>query len=384
MKIAFDYTGLGLTNGNSAYTTGLIKGLAATFPDNQYYVFSYLKKKKRTQKTIGNLSSVRINGILLHPLILGKIFRPAANAINDTLIRYTNNGVNRVDLYHSTNPTNYTFGLNRTVLTVHDLIALLEQDWATSGAKAFYHNNIGRIISDANAIIAVSNHTRSDIIRYFPEAEEKTFVAHLGIEDRFQYCPQPDRSFLNTFGYPEDYPPFLLYVGETQPRKNVLGLITAFAELPLSVRKKYHLVIVGNSSRHDYRASLFSLVQQRSIQDKVHFYTNVSHDDLVKFYNAAHAFVFPSFYEGFGIPVAEAMKCGCPVLTSTSSSLPEVGGDAALYADPNDIDALKEKLRQIIEDDELRKTLREKGFVQASKFDWKKTAELTHNVYLKI
>ena len=209
-------------------------------------------------------------------------------------------------------------------------------------------------------------------------------MVHLGIEDRFQYCPQPDRSFLNTFGYPEDYPPYLLYVGETQPRKNVLGLITAFAELPLSIREKYHLVIVGNSSRHEYKERLLSLVLQRGIQDRVHFYTNVSHDDLVKFYNAADAFVFPSFYEGFGIPVAEAMKCGCPVLTSTSSSLPEVGGDAALYADPNDIDALKEKLRQIIEDEELRKTLREKGFVQASKFDWKKTAELTHNVYMKI
>ncbi len=384
MKIAFDYTGLGLTNGNSAYTTGLIKGLAAVFPDNQYYVFSYLKKKRRTQKAVGSLSSIRINSILFHPLILGKIFSPAVNAINDTLIRYTNNIVNRVDLYHSTNPTNYTFGLSRTVLTVHDLIALLEQDWATPGAKSFYRNNIGRIISDANAIIAVSNHTRSDIIRYFPEAEEKTYVVHLGIEDRFQYYPQSDRFFLNAFGYPVDYPPFLLYVGETQPRKNVLGLITAFAELPLSLREKYHLVIVGNSPRHDYREKLFSLVQQRRIQDRVHFYTDVSHDDLVKFYNAAHAFVFPSFYEGFGIPVAEAMKCGCPVLTSTSSSLPEVGGDAALYADPNDIDALKGKLKQIIEDEELRKTLREKGFVQASKFDWKKTAELTHNVYLKI
>lgn len=384
MKIAFDNMALGLPFGNSVYTTGLIKGLAAAFPDNQYLVFSYLKKKKRTQNVIGNLSAIKINSILLHPLILGKMFSPAVNAINDTLIRYANNNVNKVDLYHCTNPTNYTFGMNKSVLTIHDLIALLEQDWATPGGKAFYHENIGLIISDTNVIIADSNHTRSDIIRHFPEAEEKTFVVHLGIEDRFQYYPQSDRSFLKVFGYPEDSPPFVLYVGETQPRKNVHGLITAFAELPSSVREKYHLVIVGNSRRHDYREELFSLVKQRSIQDRVHFYTNVSHDDLVKFYNTAHAFVFPSFYEGFGIPVAEAMKCGCPVLTSTSSSLPEVGGDAALYAEPNDIDALKEKLRQIIEDEELRKMLREKGFVQASKFDWKRTAELTHDVYLKV
>ena len=157
-----------------------------------------------------------------------------------------------------------------------------------------------------------------------------------------------------------------------------------FCGTSLIDKGKISLVIVGNSSRHEYKERLLSLVLQRGIQDRVHFYTNVSHDDLVKFYNAADTFVFPSFYEGFGIPVAEAMKCGCPVLTSTSSSLPEVGRDAALYTDPNDIDALKEKLRQIIEDESERKTLREKGFVQASKFDWKKTAELTHNVYMKI
>jgi len=383
MKIAFDYMALGLPFGNSAYTTGLIKGLATAFPDNQYHIFSYLKKKKRTLNAVDNLPAVRVNSILLHPLILGKIFSPTVNAINDTLIRYINNKVNRIDLYHCTNPINYTFGMNRSVLTIHDLIALLDEDWATPGSKAFYHRNISRIISDANAIIAVSNHTCSDIIRYFPEAEEKVSVVHLGIGDRFQYFPQSDRSFLNAFGYPDDSP-FLLFVGEIQPRKNVHGLITAFAELPLSIRDKYHLVIVGNARRLDYREKLFLLVQQRSIQNRVHFFTGVSHDDLVKFYNAAHAFIFPSFYEGSGIPVAEAMKCGCPVLTSTTSSLPEVGGDAALYAEPNDIDALKEKLRQIIEDEELRKTLREKGFIQVSKFGWNKTAELTHNVYTKI
>ena len=174
-----------------------------------------------------------------------------------------------------------------------------------------------------------------------------------------------------------------MYVGETQPRKNVLGLITAYAELPLSVKEKYHLVIVGNTSRTDYKEKLFSLVNQRSIQDRIHFYTDVSHDDLVKFYNAAHAFIFPSFYEGFGIPVAEAMKCGCPVLTSASSSLPEVGGDAALYAEPNDIDDLKEKLRQIIEDEELRKRC-VKRFCSGIKIRLEKAAELTHDVYLKI
>jgi alpha-1,3-rhamnosyl/mannosyltransferase len=175
-----------------------------------------------------------------------------------------------------------------------------------------------------------------------------------------------------------------LYIGETQPRKNVHGLIAAFAEVPVTVRKNMRLVIVGDSRRRAYREALFTLVREKNVQDVVHFYRGVSHDDLVKFYNAAHAFVFPSFYEGFGIPVVEAMKCGCPVLTSTVSSLPEVGGDAALYVDPDDTDALKEKIRQIMEDDSLRQSLREKGFLQAAKFTWKRTAELTYEGYRKI
>lgn len=384
MKIAFDNMGLGLTNGNSSYTTGLIKALASEFPDDEYHVFSLMRRKRWTQSVVGELPAVKISSSLYHPLVLGKFFSPMVNNINTAIIRHTISRIKKADIYHCTNPIYFTYGIKRPVVTIHDLIALKEEDWSTQGSKKFYRHNIARIISEAEAVFTVSNHTRNDVLHHFPEAKEKIFVTYLGIGDRYRYLPDLDRSFLNAFGYPQDNPPFLLYVGETQPRKNVHGLITAFAELPSSLLKKYHLVVVGNSRRDDYREKLVALVNGKGVSDRVHFYNNVSNDDLVKFYNAAHAFVFPSFYEGFGIPVAEAMKCGCPVLTSTSSSLPEVGGEAVLYADPNDIDMLKEKLKQIIEDEDLRNKLREKGFVQVEKFTWKKSAELTHAVYLKM
>lgn len=384
MKIAFDYMGLGLATGNSAYTTGLIKGLATGFPDDKYHLYTYWQKKKRIQNVIGNLQAVKICEILPKPLILGRLFRPMFNAIGDGVLRNTIKYFDKADLYHCTNPIFFTYGIKTSVVTIHDLIALQENDWASQGSKDFYHKNIARIISDVSAIFTVSNHTRADIIHHFPEAKEKIYVTHLGIDERFKYQPVVDRSFLNTLGYPLETPPFLLCVGETQPRKNIHGLITAYSELPLSVRKNLHLVIAGNSKRHEYREMLFSLVQKKNLRDCVHFFTNVSHSDLVKLYNAAHAFIYPSFLEGFGIPVAEAMSCGCPVLTSSISSLPEVGGDAALYTDPNDTDEFKDKLRLIIEDDLLRQKLREKGFIQAAKFNWKNTVELTHAVYQKI
>jgi O-antigen biosynthesis alpha-1,3-mannosyltransferase len=381
MKIAFDSIDLGSSNGNSVYTTGLIKELATTFPDNEFHVFTYWRKKKKTQDIVGDVPAIRINNILPHPLILGKMCRPAVNAVNAGVLRHA---FNKADLYHCTNPEHFTFGIKNPVVTVLDLIAFQKEGWVAQGSKDFYHKNIVRIISESGVVFTISNHTRADILRHFPEARDKIIVTYLGVDDRFRCQPALDRSFLNAFGYPEAHPPFLLCVGETQPRKNVHGLIAAFAEVPMTVRKNMHLVIVGDSLRRDYRENLFSLVQKKNLQGSVHFYTDVSHDDLVKFYNAAHAFVFPSFYEGFGIPVVEAMKCGCPVLTSNTSSLPEVGGDAAVYVDPNDVDALKEKLRQIIDDEGLRRSLREKGFVQAAKFTWKKTAELTYDGYRKI
>ncbi|MBN2189110.1 MAG: glycosyltransferase family 4 protein [Chitinispirillaceae bacterium] len=381
MKIAFEELHLGSYNGNSVYATGLIRALAAAFPGDEYGVFTYWSRRRRVREIVGRLPAVRIGNILPHPLVVGKAFRRQVEALDEWLLR---RALERADLYHCTNPVNFAFGIKNPVVTILDLIALRQEEWVPQGSKEYYHKNIARVIEESRVVFTISNHTRADILRRFPGAEEKVIVTYLGVDDRFRRLPDIDRSFLDAFGYPQAHPPFLLYVGETQPRKNVHGLIAAFAEVPPTARKNMHLVIAGDSLRRDYRERLFSLVQKTGLQDFVHFYRGVSHDDLVRFYNAAHAFVFPSFYEGFGIPVAEAMQCGCPVLTSTASSLPEVGGDAALYADPDDTDALKEKMRQIIGDDGLRQSLREKGYLQAAKFTWKKTAALTHEGYRRI
>jgi alpha-1,3-rhamnosyl/mannosyltransferase len=380
MKIAYDTMGLGEPNGNSMYTTGLITTLAALFPDDEYHVFTYWRKRNKFQKVVGGFPAIRINNILPHPLALGKSCEPFVKGINARVLRFRGN---RADLYHCTNPQYFTFGITPSVVTILDLIAFRDEGWVPHVSRDFFHKNIAEVVARSRLIFTISDHTRKDILHYFSEAEKKIVVTHLGVDDRFRCLPDRDRSFLNSFGYPDANIPFVLYAGETQPRKNVHGLIAAFAELPAAVRKQLHLVIVGDSRRKDYREKLFSLVQEKNIQNAVHFYSRVSHDDLVKFYNAAHAFVFPSFYEGFGIPVVEAMKCGCPVLTSAVSSLPEVGGDAALYADPNDADALREQLGRIIGDEGLRRSLREKGFVQAEKFTWKKAAETTHKGYRK-
>jgi glycosyltransferase involved in cell wall biosynthesis len=186
MKIAFDNIDLGSSNGNSVYTTGLIKALAATFTDNEYHLFTYWRKKKRAQEAVGAVPAVRVNNILPHPLILGKICRPAVNAINAGVMRHA---VAKADLYHCTNPAHFTFGIKKTVVTVLDLIALRKEDWVSRSSKDFYQENIARIVAESRVVFTISNHSRADILHHFPGAEDKIVVTYLGVDERFRCLP---------------------------------------------------------------------------------------------------------------------------------------------------------------------------------------------------
>jgi glycosyltransferase involved in cell wall biosynthesis len=169
--------------------------------------------------------------------------------------------------------------------------------------------------------------------------------------------------------------PYLLSVSTIQPRKNYTRLIEAFAKLISDFGFRIsdlHLVICG--SRGWMFDDVFQTAERLGLRDRVLFPDFVSDDDLPALYAGATLFVYPSLYEGFGLPVAEAMACGAPVVSSNASSLPEVAGDAALYFDPRDVDAMTDALRRALADDALRADLRARGFAQAKKFSWEKAA----------
>jgi glycosyltransferase involved in cell wall biosynthesis len=233
----------------------------------------------------------------------------------------------------------------------------------------------------ADAVICISQSTLSDARARYPMIGSKGHVIYPGVSARFR--PPQDRARLDAspaaralrarLGLPER---FLLYVGTIEPRKNLAILFEALKQADLPDTK---LVIAGKMGWL-FRETV-ARVHDLGLEETVIFAGFVPDDDLPMLYSLAEAFVFPSLYEGFGLPVVEAMACGTPVLCTNVSSLPEVAGDAALMSAPGDVGAWAKALRRITEDPELRADLSRRGPRQAARFTWRDTAEQTRAVY---
>ena len=176
--------------------------------------------------------------------------------------------------------------------------------------------------------------------------------------------------------------PYILFVGSVEPRKNILRLLEAYHKV-LKWSKRWQLVIVGG--RNYWKSSpVVQKVEQLGLQDQVKLTGYIPDEDLPAIYNGADLFCLPSLYEGFGLPVLEAMACGVPVITSNSSSLPEVAGDAAILSDPYNVDEIASAMERILEEPELAQELRQRGLARAAQFTWEKTARETIAVYEKV
>jgi glycosyltransferase involved in cell wall biosynthesis len=228
----------------------------------------------------------------------------------------------------------------------------------------------------ARVVFTISEATRRDIVRLLNVPEQRVEVTYPAADERFRVLPSEE---VATFRRARDLPEvFIFAVGTLEPRKNVVGLLEAYARLP---RPRPPLLIGGGSG---WRFSpIFDTVQRLDLQDQVTFLGFVAEDELVHWYNAARLFAFPSLYEGFGLPVLEAMACGTPVITSNAASLPEVGGKAAILIEPMDTDQLARELQRVLDDDQLRMEMRAAGRIQATRFTWRAMADRTAAAYAR-
>jgi glycosyltransferase involved in cell wall biosynthesis len=176
----------------------------------------------------------------------------------------------------------------------------------------------------------------------------------------------------------------ILYVGNEHPRKNVEGLVKAFYRLKKKYRRGLKIIKVGGSCWFGARSRLNALVDALGLQRDLIFSEFASEEHLIALYNAADVFVFPSFYEGFGLPVLEAMACGCPVVASNTSSLPEVVGDAGILVNPYNINGLANAMYEVLANEGLREDLTKRGLARAKRFSWEKTARETLKVYQEV
>jgi glycosyltransferase involved in cell wall biosynthesis len=260
-------------------------------------------------------------------------------------------------------------------VTIHDLSYLYYPEEFLKKDLYQLKNWTKYSVDKAKKIIAVSQTTKKDLVKNYHLSDEKIEVIYNGYENKIRN-PQSVIKNLTPIKSGENY---ILYVGTLQPRKNISTLINAFKEF-VKNNKKYKLIIAGKKGW--LYENIFSQVRDLNLTNKIKFVGYVSDEELVNLYKNAFCFVLPSLYEGFGIPILQAMNYGCPVISSFSSSLPEVGGDACLYFNPKDQNDLVEKLQDLRGSESLRKELIKKGKNRIKKFSWKTCAQETLKILM--
>jgi len=259
------------------------------------------------------------------------------------------------------------------VLIINDLIPLFFPEEHRLINRLYFRFMCGMAARRATKIITISANSRDDIIKFFSLPSNKIEVIHLGVEKRFR---SPDIRIEETrrkYTLPQK---FILYVGNLSPHKNVQGLIKSYASLPLNLREEYKLVLSSFSS-DKYFAYIEKVIKEMKLTKDVLFTGFIDEKDLPAVYHMSSLFAFPSLYEGFGLPPLEAMACGCPVVSSDTSSMPEVLGDAALFFNPYHIEEMSLAIRQMLEDENLRNRFRQKGLERAKLFTFE---EMTNRI----
>ncbi len=285
----------------------------------------------------------------------------------------------RLELFHYTDHAMSLFQMTRpTIITVHD-IAYVRFPNLLNKSRQFYKKNILKIsIEKADIIVADSFSTKRDIIKYYRIKEEKIKVVHLGVESRFRPISNVEEYRLRN-NLPSK---MILNVGTLEPRKNVVTLIRAFKRLREKGFEDCKLVIAGEKGW--LYKQIFKEVDHSDLQQEIMFLGVVRDEDLPMLYNCADIFVYPSLYEGFGLPPLEAMACGIPVITSNTSSLPEVIGDAGIMVNPTDVDSLCEVMSNVLTKKELWQHMSSKGLQRSKLFTWEKAAKGILEIYDKV
>jgi len=267
-----------------------------------------------------------------------------------------------------------------TVLTIYDL-SFIRYPQLFRPFNRWYLGTFTRLSARrADAVIAISESTRRDVIAAFGVPEQRVHTVYCGADETFRLLPAAEvAAFRTEKRLPER---FIFRLGTIEPRKNVEGVIRAYAAWRQRDASAPPLVIAGGKGW--YYRRVFQLVESLGLAPHIHFPGYVPQDELPLWYNAAGVFVYPSHFEGFGLPVLEAMACGTPVVTSDVSSLPEVAGDAAVLVSPDDVSGLSHAMERTFTDAALAQSLREKGVRQAARFRWEKTAAQTVTIYRQV
>lgn len=365
MRIAIEANPMAIRKGGIGYyTQNLVEHLLKRDRENEYILFYFnLSLKQRKNLPAFDFSKNYSNFV----------FPKQA-------LRFGLQALKKPDVVHGTSYRLFAEGKKGSVVTVHDLGFMRFPQFVRKFGSGKMVRRVQHALENASAVLTVSENSKRDIMEYFHVPEERIVVTYEGINEKF--TQKPDALVVDSvrekFHIAKCY---ILFVGTLEPRKNIPSLVNAYAEAK-PLHGDFQLVLAGGLGWvYD---EIFDAIEKSGVKENIILTQYISWEELHALYHGASLFVFPSFYEGFGLPPLEAMACGVPVITSNVSSLPEVVGDAAALVDPADEEQLTHSMENVLSDASLRHDLVQKGFERAKLFSWEKTAEQTLNLYEKV
>lgn len=371
MRIGIDYTAaVRQRAGIGRYARSLIRALARLDHENAYILLS-AGKEPDAEPWPANFSLRALPVTDRHLSILWQKLRLPLPVEWLT---------GRLDLFHSPDFVLPPVRKARTVLTIHDLSFLRHPECSSPALLEYLMSAVPRSVARADLILADSQSTQHDLIELMGMDPARIRVVYPAVDDTFARSNQAGVAAVRARH--DIGGPYILSLGTLQPRKNYVRLIEAFRILK-DTSDIPHRLVIGGGPGWLYEP-IYETIETLGLQDEVRMLGYVDEGDLPALYTGADVFCFPTLYEGFGIPVLEAMACGTPVVASNTSSLPEAAGDAALLMSPTDTEAMAEALGRVITDTDLREHLIQSGLVQCQRFSWSDSARDLHMAYMDL
>lgn len=355
--------------GIGRYLAGILKYIPEIDRENEYYLFSFSdldNYKKRGFKVIATGEK---------NLIPSRIFSPLW--LNFVLPKFLKK--NKIDLFFE---PNYFLPLSnkeiKNVITVHDLFQKIDKNYQQFYYRKYLDFFLPRAIKNSNAIIAVSENTKKDIIEFYNISEGKINVIYEAADEIFQprdLDKEHKQKLISKYNLPSE---FILYVGVIENRKNITGILK-IADILQKNKNNIKITLIGNPG-----FGFKQIYEDIKNKNNIYYLDNIEGEDLPYIYNLAKIFLFPSFYEGFGLPPLEAMQSGIPVLSSNTSSLPEVVGEGGIMHNPEDYESFSQDIIKLLEDRDFYDKIRRKGIRQARNFSWRETAKKIVGIFNQV
>ena len=376
MKIAYDAILLLGRSGIERYARELIKHVAASGDSHELRLISGTEYGGATREYFRHLPNVDTKSVIPHERLLGAPLRLLMRSIQR---RRFSTAIRDVDVVHILGPTKFVPSGAPLVVTIHDLFPMDASFGLSAEMQRRFPGRIDRQLKAASAVVCPSSYVAGTIRDSFPWYTGPIAVTPLAASDAFTPAELSDHVRRKHAIHDR----FVLFVGRVDPRKNIPRMLKAWAALSRELRSQtqFVLLLAGDPvSLEKLKKEHHDVLSDPSIR----LIYEVPSSEMIQLLSASRALVFATLGEGFGLPVIEAMKCGCPVIASNNTSLPEVGGDAALYVDPIDVDSIANAMQKCLTDDDAVAEMRQRGLVHAQQFTWHETARKTLDVYSSV